>query len=32
MVPANMDGERFKADQAKFFGDEAELRSTGSAF
>ena len=32
IVPTNMDGERFKRDQAVFFGEEAEIRSTGSAF
>ena len=32
IVPANMEGEVYKRDQAAFFGDEAEVRSQGSAF
>ncbi len=32
IVPANMEGERYKVDQAKFYGDEAEVRSQGSVF
>lgn len=32
MVPVNMEGERYQRDQAKFYGDEMEVRSTGSAF
>ena len=32
IVPANMEGERYRGDQARFFGEEAEVRSTGSAF
>ena len=33
IVPANMEGERFKNDTSKFFvGDDAEIRSTGSVF
>lgn len=27
-----MEGERYKRDQAQFYGDEAEIRSTGSVF
>ena len=32
IVPANMEGERYRGDQARFFGEDAEVRSTGSAF
>lgn len=32
IVPANMEGEHYKGDTAKFFGEEAEVRSTGSVF
>ena len=27
-----MEGERYKADMAKFYGDEAEVKSQGSVF
>ena len=27
-----MEGERYRGDQARFFGEDAEVRSTGSAF
>jgi len=27
-----MDGERFRADKAKFFGDDIEIKSQGSVF
>ena len=27
-----MEGELYRGDQAKFFGEDAEVRSTGSAF
>ena len=32
VVPANMDGDRFKRDTAAFVGDDYEARSTGSVF
>lgn len=32
IVPANMEGERFQRDQAKFFGEDAETRSQGSVY
>ena len=32
IVPANMEGERYQRDNAAFFGEDAEVRSQGSAF
>ena len=32
VVPANPNGEHYKGDTAKFFGEEAEIRSQGSVF
>ena len=32
IVPGNMDGERYNKDNAAFFGEDAELRSQGSAY
>lgn len=32
IVPANMEGERYKTSNAAFFGEQAEVRSQGSVF
>ena len=32
IVPTNMEGEMYKRNEAKFYGEDAETRSQGSAF